>query len=263
MVRAMGFIIFIMVVSVGTVAADMNWETMTVKTSAQDRSTAADFLEQELYALQYDANRTVEDFLRRHFALSKKLTDVLHDNLTTQQNYMTDGGIECVCEVRITSDVLSVLIPPATEPVALVVPMLCPCCGQPWPSGKTVPADHELVPQEIESAQYSGVIIDCRGFPLTPCLFPRIYNDVNEEVFSVRFTDHGHLVQNGLVLYTTQEMHGHSRTGDNPLQIKARGVFGNALTDLKISSFDARRIHGSKHNLQLLKECRIAIIIGP
>jgi len=263
MVRAIRFIILIMVVSVGTVAADMDWETMTTKVAAQDRSTAVDLLEQELYALQYDANRTVEDFLRRHFALSKKLTDVLHDHQTIQQHYMTDGGIEYVCEVRIASDVLSVLVPPATEPVALVVPMLCPCCGQPWPSGKTAPADHELVPQEIESTQYSGVIIDCRDFPLTPCLFPRIYNDVNEEVFSVNFAHHEHLVQNGLILYTTHEVHGHPRTGANPLQIKAKGVFGNALTDIKISSFDARRIHGSKHNLQLLKECRIAIIIGP
>lgn len=262
MVHTMGSIILVMVVSMGTAAADMDWETMTTKAAAQDRSTAVDFLEQELYALQYDANRTVKDFLRTHFALTKRLTDVLHDNQTIQQNYLTDGGIEYVGEVRIASDVLSVLIP-ATEPVLLVVPMLCPCCGQPWPSGRAVPADHELVPQEIEPTQYSGIVIDCRGFPLTPCLFPKIYNEIDKEVFSINFADYEHLVQNGLILYTTQAVHGHPRTGDNPLRIQAKGVFGNAPTDIKISSFDARRIHGSKHNLQLLKECRIAIIIGP
>jgi len=261
--HTIGSMIFIVVFSMGTAVADMDWETMTLKTSAQDRSTAIDFLEQELYTLQYDANRTVEDFLRTHFTLSKKLTDVLRNYQVIQQNYLTDGGIEYVCEAKIASDVLAVLIPPMTERVPLVVPMLCPCCGQPWPRGKAVPADHELVPQEVEPTQYSGVVIDCRDFPLTPCLFPRIYNDLNEEVFSVNFAHHDHLVQNGLVLYTTQELHNHSRTGDNPLRIKARGVFGNALTDIKISSFDARRMHGSKHNLQLLKECRVAIIIGP
>jgi hypothetical protein len=126
-----------------------------------------------------------------------------------------------------------------------------------------MPLDHELVPQETESTQYSGVIIDCRGFPLTPCLFPKIYNMIGEEVFSLNFADHESLVRNGLVLYTTHDLHDHPRTGANPLQIKAQGVFGNALTDIKISSLDARRMHGSKHNLQLLKECRIAIIIGP
>ena len=262
MVHTMGSIFLVLLVSMGTAAADMDWETMTIKAAAQNRSTAIDVLEQELYALQYDANRTVENFLRTHFALTKRLTDALHDNQTVQQNYLTDGGIEYVCEVRIASKVLSVLTP-GTEPVPLVVPMLCPCCDQPWPPGKPVPADQELVPQEIESAQYSGIIIDCRGFPLTPCLFPKIYNEIDEEIFSANFADHEHLVQNGLILYTTQEVHGHPRTGDNPLRIKAKAVFGSALTDIKIASFDARRIHGSKHNLQLLKECRIAIIIGP
>ncbi|GAH99970.1 unnamed protein product, partial [marine sediment metagenome] len=37
---------------------------------------------------------------------------------------------------------------------------------------------------------------------------------------------------------------------------------GNKLTDVKISSFDARRIHGSKKNIEILKECRVAIIVG-
>jgi hypothetical protein len=261
MEHTMRSIILVIFLSVGTVAADMDWETMTIRAAASDRSTAVNLLEQELYALQYDANRTVEDYLRTDFTLTKRMADVLHDNHTIQQHYLTDGGSEYVGEVSIISGALSTLMP-AAEPVSLVVPMLCPCCNQPWPRGQAVPVDQELVPQEIESALYSGIVIDCRGFPLTPCLFPRIFNEINEEVFSVNFTDYEYLLQNGLVLYTRQELHGHTRTGDNPMQITAKGVFGNALTDIKISSFDARRIHGSKHNLQLLKECRVAIIIG-
>ena len=90
----------------------------------------------------------------------------------------------------------------------------------------------------------------------------KICNELNEEVYSVNFADVNHLNQNGLVLYTTADEFDDTRVGSNPLQVQAMGVFGNALTDIKLSSLDARRIHASKNNIKLLKECRVAIIIG-
>lgn len=256
-----GSIVFVLVCALCSAAADMEWQSMTIKAAAQERTTAVDVLETELYFLQYDVEKTVGDYLRAHFDVTTQLNKLLNENQRMRQNYLTDGGIEYVYELTITPDVLSLLLP-KTEPVQLVVPMLCPCCGQEWPQGFPVPAEQELVPQETEPTNYTGIVIDCRGFPLTPCLFPKIYNELNEEVYSVNFADVNHLVQNGLVLYTTADEYDDTRVGSNPLQVQAMGVFGNALTDIKLSSLDARRIHASKNNIKLLKECRVAIIIG-
>lgn len=129
--------------------------------------------------------------------------------------------------------------------------------------GRQGPPGLELIPQQIESMEYTGVIIDCRGFKLTPCLFPKVYNDLSEEVYSINFANLNQVVDGGLVLYATKDLYNNRRIGYSPLRIRAIGVVGENQTDIKISSFDARRIHGSKKNIELLKECRVAIIFGP
>ncbi len=254
-------LIFISIFVMRFASAEMDWDNMTIKSSATDQTTAADFLKKELYSLQHNESKTVGDFLRGNFTRENKLNSLLFEYRTVKQNYLTDGSIEYVFHLPLTNKIMSLLLP-STGPAKLVVPMLCPCCSQDWPQGKPVPEGLELIPKQIEFTEYTGVIIDCRGFNINPCLFPKIYNDLLEEVYSINFAALNHVVNSGLVLYTTRDLYNNPRIGYNPLRIRAVGVVGNKLTDIKISSFDARRIHGSKNNIELLKKCRVAIIFG-
>jgi len=245
----------------GIASAEMDWENLTIKSSAVNQTTAVDLLKKDLYALQYDEGRTVGEFLKAHFDREFKLTELLFQYQRVKQNYLTDGSIEYIYELPMTNKIMSLLLPD-TKPVKLVVPMLCPCCGQDWPMGNPVPDGVELVPKQIESTEYTGIIIDCRNYRLTRCLFPKVYNEMMDEVYSINFADLNHVIESGLVLYSTQDLYNHPRVGYNPLRIRAIGVVGGKLTNVKISPFDARRIHGSKKNINLLKECRVAIIVG-
>lgn len=256
------FLILVSILAIGIASAEMDWENVTIKSSATSQAKAADLLKKELYSLQYDDTKTVGDFLRTNFDRENRLTGLLFEYRRMKQNYLTDGSIEYVYHLPMTNKIMSLLLPD-TKPVKFVVPMLCPCCGQEWPIGKSVPEGLELVPKQIESTEYTGIIIDCRSFKINPCLYPKIYNDLLEEVYSINFTNLSHVVDGGLVLYSTQDLYNNPRIGYNPLRIQAFGVIGEKLTDVKISSFDARRIHGSKKNIELLKECRVAIIIAP
>lgn len=255
------FLIFASVFVLRFAAAEMDWDNMVIKSSATNQASAVDLLKKELYSLQHDESKTVGDFLKVDFIRENKLNGLLFEYRTMKQNYLTDGSTEYVFQLPLTNKILSLLLP-NTEPVKLVVPMLCPCCSQEWPQGKPVPERLELIPKQIESTEYTGMIIDCRGFKINPCLFPKIYNELFEEVYSINFARLNHVVNTGLVLYTTQDLYNNPRIGYNPLRIRAIGVVGNKLTDIKISSFDARRIHGSKKNIEILKECRVAIIVG-
>lgn len=261
MKRFLVFLIFISFVTLQSASAEMDWEKVILRTSDIDRVKLSNLLKNELYALQYDEHRTVGEFLRSHFDRENRLIGLLNEYRISSQNYLTDGGIEYVYQLPLTNKIMALLLP-ETRSVGLVVPMLCPTCGQEWPRGKPVPAGLELSPKQIESTEYTGIIIDCRGFQLIPCLFPEIYNELMEEVYSINFADLNHVVAAGLVLYSTRDLYNVPRVGYNPLRIRAIGLFGNRLSNIKISSFDARRIHGSKKNLQLLKECRVAIIFG-
>lgn len=242
--------------------AEMNWENMTIKATSMAPTDAVELLRRELSNIKYDARISVGDFLNANFDRAYRLNSVLNEHRAVQQNYLTDGGIEYQYQLPLAPKILSLLLPDQTAP-RLVVPMLCPCCGQEWPKEKPVPEGVKLIPRETETTEYTGIIIDCRGYSITPCLFPRIINDQNQEVYSVNFADVNALVDNGLVLYSTQDLFNHPRVGYNPLRITARGAAGVGSTDIMISSFDARRLHGSKQILSLLEECRVAIIIGP
>ncbi len=261
MKRINNSIILGVILAVGFASAEMDWDNHTIKVSAVNQAAGVDLLKKDLYSLQYDENRTVGEFLKAHFDREIKMTELLLQYQTMKQNYLTDGSIEYAYQLPITNKIMSLLLPD-TKPVTYIVPMVCPCCGQDWPIGKPVPDGLELVPKQIEPTEYTGIIIDCRGLKLNRCLFPRIFNERQEEVYSINFADLNYVVDGGLVLYSTKDLYNHPRVGYNPLRIRAISVAGTNMTSVKISSFDARRIHGSKKNINLLKECRVAIIVG-
>jgi hypothetical protein len=242
--------------------AETDWTTMTLKVSGGTPLEAAGLLKSELYKLIYDDASTVGNFLSLHFDRENRLDNLLNEYRTMNQQYLTDGNIQYALQLPLLPKLIGLLLPDQ-KPVKLVVPMLCPTCRQEWPKDLPVPEGVSLIPKEIETVEYTGVIIDCRNLKLSPSLFPKIYNDQGQEVYSINFCDPGMVIENGLVLYTTSEPFNETRIGYNPLRVQALGVSGANLTDIRISSYDARRMHGSKQNLNLLKECRIAIIISP
>ncbi len=254
--------IFIFLISLTIGWAEMNWSEMVLKVSSTNRDSIVELLKEELYNLPYDGKILVKDFLRQNSEKQEELDKLFYKLPRMSQNYLTDGSIEYASQLSLVPKIIGLLMP-KTKSVKLVVPMLCPCCGQPWPKDKPVPEGLELIPQEIVSANYTGIVIDARGLGVKPCLFPKIYDEAMDEVYSVNFAEVHNIVDRGLVLYTQDEVFNNPRIGYNPLRIKAIGVFGKNMANIKISSFDARLIHGSKNNLKLLKECRVAIIVGP
>jgi hypothetical protein len=242
--------------------AEMDWTTMTLKVSGSTPLDASDQLKSELYKIVYDDANTVGNYLGQNFDRENRLVNLLNEYRTMNQQYLTDGNIQYALQLPLLPKLIGLFMPDQ-KPVKLVVPMLCPTCLQEWPKDLAVPEGVSLVPKEVETISYTGVVIDCRNLKLAPSLFPKIYNDQGQEVYSINFCDPGMVVESGVVLYTTSEPFNDARIGYNPLRIQALGLSGANLTDIRISSYDARRMHGSKQNLNLLKECRIAIIISP
>lgn len=262
MVKLKFFFVLFWFLATGPTSGEMDWEIFTLKASATDQETAFDLLKTEFNNLQYDQNMLVKDFLKINPGLTDQISDLLSEYRIPKQNYLTDGSIEYVYHLPVTNKIMFFILP-KTSAVELVVPMLCPLCGQEWPEGKKIPPGVELIPRQIEKNTYTGIIIDCRGLNLKPCLFPKIYNDMMAEIYSVNFADQNFIIDQGLIKYSMQDLNNDPRIGHNPLRIQATEVTGNAKTDIKISGSDAQRIHGSKNNLDLLRECRIAVIFGP
>lgn len=254
-------IFFILPLIIQVAFTEMDWEGMVLRGSHAEQVKAADLLQEELYSLQYDEKITVGDFLKGNSDRENRLAALLREQRTMSRRYLTDGGIEYVYHLPLSGKIIASLVP-KTKAVQLTVPMLCPCCGQEWPQEKPVPEGMELIPKQIDSTEYTGIIIDCHGLGLNPCIFPKIVNEMEEEVYSINFADPQYVVDGGLVFYTTKDVYNNPRIGNNPLRIQAVDIVGESLTDIKITALDAQRIHGSMNNINLLKECRVGIIFG-
>jgi hypothetical protein len=240
--------------------AEMDWGQLVLKESAPDQSQAVGLLRTELYGLQYDATKTVGDFIQAHADREQPLIEQLND-YKTLQFYLTDGTVEFGFNMPLAPSLIALLLP-ATQSVQLVVPMLCPHCGQDWPAEMPPPEGLQLTPKETETTDFTGIVIDCRDTQLMPCLFPKVFDEKLQEVYSINFAAPQHAIERGLITYTKGDIVNHRRTGDNPLRIKALDTGGDKKTNIIISDSDARRIHGSKNNLNLLRECRVVILFG-
>ena len=239
---------------------DVDWKILVVRVFTNDQSVATKLLEEELYGTQYNVQMSVGDFLNLRPELELSVREFVK-RPKINQHYLTDGTIEYGYHLSLVGGIIQEILP-ATQPVNLMVPMLCPTCRQPWPEHMHLPDGISLIPKDNEISDFSGIIIDCRGYTLEPCLFPKILSEGMVDVYSNDFADPQYLIMHGLATYYRDEEQAQIRTGENPLHIKAVGVTGDTKTNIIISTPDAQTIHSAQNNLNLLRECRVAIIVG-
>lgn len=248
--------------AIALVRAEVDWESRTIDVVGVTAATVQKELMDELFALPYGLGRNVAEHARDDVHLQENLDKYVQDYARISQQYLTDGSIQYHGSMAINGKLLALLLPQAA-PVRLIVPMLCPCCGQDWPAGKAVPEGIVLQPKLDAPSDHTGIIVDCRGHAFQPSLFPRVYDESGSLVYSADFCDASTLLENAVCAYTTSTAELSSRVGDKPLTIKAVGTARDDATGITITTADAREIHGSRHNLDLLKECRVVIIYSP
>lgn len=135
---------------------------------------------------------------------------------------------------------------------------------------------HAYAPERLLSfvptTTFTGIVIYAKGnlpvhgeeqdAPLSPGLFPKIYDENMNLVFEARMMPPEYLTGWGPVKFTASEnlTNFRGRIGDVPLITMAHAVFGTNRTDIVISEEAAGKILYSKENIELLQEGRILVI---
>jgi len=122
---------------------------------------------------------------------------------------------------------------------------------------------------------YTGIVIYADGMlpvkgergvydNLRPGLFARILDEETNIVMDRWVVDPAALVDEGPLGYVTARSSGdEARVGDDPLLVRAAGLFGVNRTDIVIDDADAARILDSAANRALIAEGRIIVVIKP
>jgi hypothetical protein len=135
----------------------------------------------------------------------------------------------------------------------------------------------------VPAAAHTGIVIIAnRALPIhgknsialaEPCIFPKICDTDMNLIYERNMVDPQGVRQNTMVRYAAEEAvfrptpsglspELSALVGANPLRIIARGVFGARPTDPIIDRQDALLIISSENNRRLLREGRVAIILG-
>ncbi len=122
------------------------------------------------------------------------------------------------------------------------------------------------------TADFSGIVIYMKGeLPvhgeqqtekLTPCLFPKIFDENMKLIYEKGMVEPEMLRSWGMVVYTDnlEERPYEERIGLSPLRILGRKIFGEYYTDIVIEAEAAEKILYNPHNRRLLAEGRVMII---
>ncbi|MFH1942242.1 MAG: LPP20 family lipoprotein [bacterium] len=188
-----------------------------------------------------------------------------------EPRYMSTGDVEVDVEVSLTGVVLDALLPQNFGGGVLMTggQLLCPVCGQPWPTGKPVPSGVTLIQAgqagtvTSSGGVYTGLVIDARDLGVRPAMAPKVMDERGEEVYGSKYVSRNYAVDIGMVGYEKDINRArlNERVADNPLIVKAVEASGPNKTDVVISSVDAMKIHNAAANMNFLQHCKVMIIL--
>lgn len=116
---------------------------------------------------------------------------------------------------------------------------------------------------QVSTGTYSGVVIDARGYSFEPSMLPQVYTEDGKLVYGASTVDPQVAKQQGLAGFAT-DLNSQSalkRVGNNPLVIKAQGLYGNKNAGVKINSADALKAFGEKFGGGLLKMAKLLFLL--
>ena len=164
-----------------------------------------------------------------------------------QPKYLSDTSVEVEFTVPM-SGISDIILPPVTAPVA--------------PANNTVATESAGSPTTA-SGGVSGLIIDARGLSARPAMAPRILDQNGNAVYGPGKYDRKYAVTNGVAGYskTLEAASQDPRVAGNPLVIKGLSTAGTNRTDITIANADVSRIDVADRNGNILKDCRVLILL--
>ena len=164
-----------------------------------------------------------------------------------QPKYLSDTSVEVEFTVPM-SGISDIILPPVTVPVE--------------PANNAVATGSATSPTAT-SGGVSGLIIDARGLSARPAMAPRILDQNGNAVYGPGKYDRKYAVTNGVAGYskTLEAASKDPRVAGNPLVIKGLSTAGTNRTDITIANADVSRIDVADRNGNILKDCRVLILL--
>ena len=204
--------------------------------------------------IKIDSKRSVGDMAAKNKMIMTQIKDMVYDatEIEKHRKYMSDGSVEVLLQMNFHGGLTQLVLPEAIRQIEGI--------KQIQPGTKSTGANTDLV-----SEAYTGLLVDARNIEVQPALVFKILDENLEEVFGPAFVSREFVVQHGMAAYYTdiQAARADPRVTHRPLIVKALRTDWPSRCDIVISKTDASKLKSASHNLLLLKEARVIILLSP
>ena len=220
------------ITATGTGAPDLKAPNAAVARLGAERVARMDALRNILEAVKgakISGTTSAGGALASSPQLSAKVQGAVSRFKVLDTKYYSDGGVDIIVQV----------------PLSGVTDLLLEDAGSKVASGKS---------------DYTGLIINAKGLPITPALAPRLLNESGEELYTASFVAKRAIRERGVVRYTKSldQAMKDARVAGKPLILKAKRLSEKGSADLVLENADATKLAtlGS-----ILGEAKVIIVI--
>ncbi|HEX2951766.1 MAG TPA: hypothetical protein VHV83_19700 [Armatimonadota bacterium] len=249
---------------------------------AQAREAAIVIAERNLLkvinGVHVTSETTVENLIMTQDTIKTKVSGLLRGAVIVSEKAIGTDGYEVVVAVNIfggdsslaesidladqlkTSNPDMTIVPVAQPQEPTVKPVTPPqqaAQQQPTPPQTTVVPD--------QTAGYTGLVVDCRGFGLTRSMCPRILDQTNTNIWGTVTVSEEIVNERGIAGYfkSMNDQNVKARVGNHPLIIKALRTSGGKVfkTDAVLSPADAEIVRAENAKSLFLEKLNVAFLI--
>ncbi len=209
--------------------------------------------------MQINSMTTMRDLIIADDNVNRRISGTLRGAQIIEEDMTADGGYYVKMRVPIYGVGESSI-------AAAVIPSIMPNTPQPF----NTPNLNNLKPsiiQDVQHAEYSGVIVDASGLGLTETFSPVIYDVNGRSIYGIENLQNDALITDiGMVSYSNSvnDEIAMNRAGNSPLIVKAVSVRGgnNSVNKVNtvISAEDADKILLANEKTHMLENCAVVFV---
>ncbi len=203
--------------------------------------------------VRVDSTTTIRNFTVESDVINTQVQGIVKGAKVMKQDYLSDGTVEVTVRMPLAGDFASVIVPRILERRLV----------QPPPAATAPPVPPADVAPAPVAEVFTGLVVDARGIQARPAMSPRIIDENGQEIYGSMSVEREYAVQQGMSGYARDLTAAQSnpRVTSNPLSVKGLKTEGAGRSDIVIANGDATRVRSSGENLNVLKKCRVMIVL--
>jgi hypothetical protein len=204
------------------------------------------------------ADTRVSNYVLKNDDVRLRVEAIIRNAEVIEEKLLPQSGVyRVVVQAKMSgpNSLLEAIDPETAHPAPKPSPTPVPEPPNPFAPGAPAP----------EGAEYTSLIVDCRGLNVASCMSPRLMDTENQEVYGTMKISPDYVIETGIASFphSLSEARQCSRAGSNPLIIRAIGVADENRFYPIVRTRDADRARSANDTSHFFERTAVIFLLDP